>query len=181
MKEKGWLTVDDLDDWTEVIDHDGETLGWTRRKDLNRLGIRTKVIETPKRFMLDPYILYHSKLAFERGLFKNSNDLNDVQVVLLSSNIVKSREIDETLRKRSFEEAMLVNNPEMFKAYQKQKEEERLTAVEDVSESVPTNMEELIAMLSNFDGNEGSESNQGDEGWLASYLSDDDLDSMGDE
>lgn len=180
MTEKGWLRESDLDDWTEVINSDGETLGWIRKRDLNRLNIRTKVIETPKRFMIDPYVLYHSKLAYERGAFEN-DDLSEVQVVLLASNIVKNREIEETLRKRAFEESMLVNNPDMFKAYQKQKEEEKMLQAEDVQEQVPTSMEELVAMLSEFDGKSGAESGQGEEGWLSSYLSDDELDSMGDD
>lgn len=178
-KESGWLTEADLDDWIEVINHDGETLGWARNKDLKRLNLRTRIIETPKRFMYDPYVLYHSKLAYERGLFGNAKDLNDIQVVLLASNIVKIKEAEELLRKREFEENMLINNPDMFKAYQKQREEEEMLNTEKVEEQVPTNMEELIAMLS--DSNEGSESRQDTEGWLASYLSDDDLDEMGDE
>lgn len=181
MKERGWLTEDDLDDWTEVINHDGETLGWMRRRDLSRLNIRTKTIETPRRFMLDPYVLYHSKLAYERGIFGKADDLNDVQVVLLASNIVKNKETEEVLRKRVFEESMLINNPEMFKVYQKQKEEEQMLGTEMVEEQVPTNMEELVAMLSAFDGNEGSDSSQDTEGWLASYLSGDEIDAMGDD
>lgn len=179
MKKQGWLSDSDLDDWTEVLNPDGETLGWTRKRDLNRLNIRIKTIESPKRFMFDPYVTYHSKIAFERGIFKE--DLNDVQIVLLAGNIVKNRDTEETLRKRSFEESMLINNPEMFKVYQKQKEEEAMLSAEEVEERIPTNMEDLIAMLSDFDGNESGESIQGSEGWLDSYLSDEDLETMGDD
>lgn len=179
MSEKGWLKDSDLDDWTEVINFDGESIGWARRKDLNRLSIRTKTVEIPKRFMIDPYVTYHSKLAYERGLFQG--DMNDVQVILLAGNIAKARETEEILRKRLFEESMLINNPDMFKAYQKQKEEEKMLQAEDVQEQVPSNMEELIAMLSDFDSNDDNDSLQGSEGWLDSYLSDEELDSMGDD
>lgn len=178
-KETPWLNEADLNDWVEVIDYEGETIGWARNRDLKRLNVRTRTIQTPKRFMLDPYVLYHSKLAYERGIFSKSEDLSEVQVVLLASNIVKTRETEETLRKRALEENMLINNPEMFKVYQKQQEEERLIKTETVQEKVPTNMEELIAMLS--DGNEGDESSEEIDGWLASYLSDEDLETMGDD
>lgn len=185
--EDGWLEQADLlDDWIEVINPDGDTLGWIERRRTIDIGLHTQVIETPERYLRDPYVRYHAKLAYERGLFTGGQDLNDIQIVLLGSQITKNREAEEKLRTRRFEEDMLINNPDLFRTYyeKKTKKDEMDEVTAGVEERVPTSVEEFLAAIAAFSEDEGagsSKEQEGAEGWLTSLLSDDDLDQMSDD
>jgi hypothetical protein len=181
--EEGWLDGEQSNGFVEAITSDGETLGWLERKQANRLGLIPQVIETPKRYLDDPYVWYHAQLAEERGLFQKK-DLNDVQLVLLSSAMIKRRKEEVSLRDRDLEESMFVNNPELYQAYMdKKKQTEESEGGVSVEQRVPGSVEEFLATLAAFGAEEGSDSDkeQDAEGWLASFLSDDDLDQMQDD
>ena len=184
---EGWLEQSDLHDtWVEVIDGGGTTLGWIERRRADMLGLRTQLIEVPDRYLSDPYVRYHAQLAFERGLLTRGRDLNDVQIALLGSQIIKRNEVDEKLRVRRFEEDMLVNNPDLFKAYRDKKEREHeVNATGGVQEKVPSSVEEFLAALAAFDADEGVDSGKEQEsraeGWLSGLLSEEDLDQMSDD
>jgi hypothetical protein len=183
---EGWLEQADLKDtWIEVIDQQGTRLGWIERSRIGMLGLQTQLIETPKRYLTDSYVRYHAQLAYERGLLSRGQDLNDVQIALLGGQIIKQNERDEKLRIRKFEEDMLINNGELFKAYQEKKERQAETdaATLGVEERVPASIEEFLATLAAFSEDEPAGSGkkqEGADGWLHSILSDEDLSEMED-
>lgn len=182
---EGWLEQSDLGDtWIEVIDADGITLGWIERSRTVKLSLRTQIIETPERYLKDPWVRYHAQFAYERGLFTRGQDLNDVQIALLGGQMIKTREVEERMRVRRFEEEMLINNAAMFRAYRDKKEqkEEIDAATAGVEERVPGSIEEFLATVAAFSEEEpaGSGKGQEAEGWLQSLLSEQDLDEMED-
>lgn len=180
-----WLDENDLDGWVEAIDDDGETLGWMRIIDAHSHDIPIINIETPKRFLMDPYVLYHAKMAYERGLLNRGRDLNDVQTVLLASCINKRQEREAKLREQAFEENLLINNPDGYKAYMQRKREMEAMEVEDgvvIEEQVPQNIEEFLSTLSAFSEAEDLDSDKEQTiGWLSSFLDDEDLEELGDD
>jgi len=102
----------------------------------------------------------------------------------LSSAMIKRRKEEVSLRDRDLEESMFVNNPELYQAYMdKKKQTEESEGGVSVEQRVPGSVEEFLATLAAFGAEEGSDSDkeQDAEGWLASFLSDDDLDQMQDD
>lgn len=184
MKE-GWIE-EELDDFLDVVDGDGKDLGFISRADASRLHMHTQLIQTPERHLKDPYIRYHSQLIEERGLYKGNQELNDVQTVILSANLINRRELEGKISERRFEESMLVNNPEMYKLYreQQQREEENDVDSAGVEQRIPGSVEEFLAALSTFSEDPGESSDkerEHAEGWLSSFLTDQDLDEMQDD
>jgi hypothetical protein len=184
--EDSWLDIDALDEWVEVIDPSGDPLGFLRRAEASKLNLDTQIIETPERYLSDPYILYNAQLAYERGIISRGQDLNDVQIILLGSHIIKQREADKFERERNFNERFFTANPEGYQAYKEHKERQEAAEgdVADVEQRVPRSIEEFLATLSAFSEDEGETQDKGQEkveGWLASFLDDSDLDQMSEE
>lgn len=182
---EGWLDEEQPDSFVEVIGPEGETWGWMSRSDMHRLNYISQTIEEPERYLKDPYIRYHAQLINERLLFKDGRDLNDVQMVLLSSELVKRREIDAKIEDRRFEESMFINNAELYRAYMdKKKQQAQNEGGVQVEQRVPASVEEFLAALGAFSEGEDETSDKGQEkaeGWLTSLLSDSDLDEMQDD
>lgn len=184
---EGWLADGDSgSDWLEVIDWEGDVLGYSRRRDAVRMDLPVITIETPQRYLEDPYVRVHAVMAKERGVLSQGNDLNDVQLVLIQSNVLKQREIDEKLRERSFEENMYASNPTLWKSYMdnKNKTAEIEAGMAVIEERVPRSIDEFLADLAAFSEEEvptGIKERERVEGWLAALLTDDDLEDMQDE
>lgn len=182
---EGWLDSDQPEPFVEAIDPDGEPLGWMSRRDANLLRYTPQIIETPQRYLDDLYVRYHAQLIGERHLY-DGKDLNDVQLALLASNLKKRREHEANLREIGFEENLLVNNPEGYKAYMDKKKQinEAEGGGPEVEQRVPGSIEEFLATLAAFsegdDADSGKEQEDRAEGWLSSILSSDDLDQMDD-
>ena len=185
MEEEGWLDQDQPEAFVEVINSEGETLGWLEHRQATILGMIPQVIESPPRYLEDPYIDYHSQLIEERKLFEGQQDLNDIQLVLVGAALIKRRKAEVKERDRIFEENLLIGNPEMYKAYMDKKSEaQELEGGADVEQRVPGSVEEFLATLAAFSEGEDSDSDkeqENAEGWLASFLSDSDLDQMQDD
>jgi hypothetical protein len=184
--EQGWLDDEDRDDWIEVVGEEGTTLGHISRNDASKLNMITQVIENPERYLTDPWILYHAKLAHERGLFTHGADLNDVQLIMMASSFIKRQEMEAMERERVFEERFFVSNPDGYKAYQEhkaQKEEQDADSV-DIEQRTPRSVEEFLATLDAFSEGEPETRDKGQdkaEGWLSQFLDDSELDQMKDE
>lgn len=183
----GWLDDrENANEWLQVIDADGTPIAWAQRRDAIRFGMSVIAIETPSRYLEDPYVRYHAALCAERGVLDRGNDLNVVQNALISSNLVKKREREERLRVRAFEESILAFSPERYKGYMEAKakivEDDDETA--SVEQRVPRSIEEVLAVLSAFSEGEPSDSDKDKEhaeGWLTSLLSNDELSEMQDD
>lgn len=183
-----WLEDSNPGEFLEALDDQGELVGYIRRREAEDLGLRFRTIEIPHRYLDDPFVRYHVQMAYERGLLTRGQDLNIIQVILLTSHLVKRAEQDEKLRVRQFEESMLATVPEWVREYfarkQKQVEEEEFIDSADVEERVPQSIEEFLQHIKAFsaDDEEGSSKEQEDNlGWLSSLLSDAELDEMPDE
>lgn len=185
MADSGWLDEATVTDLVEAIDWNGNTLGWMTRSDAKRLHMSTQVIETPKRWLEDIYVRHVANMCAERRLF-DGKDLNDVQVLLVASNLMKRREFEARLRDKQFEEMLFANNPELYASYMEKRKEEKEAEDFDgvaVEQRPPTSVEEFLATLAAFSEGEDSDSDKGQQdglGWLASVLSEDDLDQMDD-
>ena len=180
--EEGWLDGEQPDEFVEVIDGVGKSLGWILRREAKLLRLIPQVIETPPRYLDDHYVWYHAQLINERELFKDGRDLNDVQLVLLSSIIINRRKAEFKERDRAFEENMFINNSELYKVYMDKKiEKDELSGGVEVEQRIPSSVEEFLATLASFSEGEASDSDKGRkkaEGWLDSFLSDEDLSEM---
>jgi hypothetical protein len=183
--EEGWLDGEQASEFVEVIDGEGQFLGWISRKDAGEINLIPQIIETPDRYLKDPYVTHHATLIEERQLFKDGRDLNDVQLVLLSSAIINRRKRESERRDVEFEQSMAIGNPDMYRAYiDKKKQTEEADGGVSVEQRVPGSVEEFLATLAAFGAEEGSDSDkeqENAEGWLASFLSDDDLNQMQDD
>lgn len=183
-EEPGWLDSEQPEALVEVIDPDGATLGWMTRKDAHLLDEIPQVIETPPRYLDDPYVWYHVQLIDERDLYRGGLDLNDIQLTLLSAALIKRRRKVAADRDEDFEQEMFVNNPSLFKAYiDKKKAEREAESGPSVQQRVPGSVEEFLATIAAFSEGDDPDSGKGQEraeGWLASFLSDEDLDQMDD-
>lgn len=180
-----WIKEEDLDDWLPAIDDDGNTIGYIRSKIARQLRIPIITIEKPKRYLKDPYVLYHSSLLRERGLLTRGQDLNEVQTVLLLGQMVRDRESEVNSRKNSFEEMLFANNPELYKQYKDQEEKERIKNDPRYEQMRPQSLEDLMAMFSSFDEeiNSTRDKEQEDsrpEGWLDAILADEEINRMQD-
>ena len=183
--EEGWLDEEDSGDLVEAIGPDGEFLGWITKREAFRQNRVPQIIETPRRYLDDPYIWYHAQLIDERDLYRDGRDLNDIQLVLLSSALINRRKDVAKEKDRTFEEDMFVNNPELYKAYMEEKKRiKEASGGVEVEQRVPGSVEEFLATLAAFSEGEASDSDKEREradGWLASFLSDEDLDQMSDD
>lgn len=182
----GWLDEHPVDEWIEVIDPEGDTLGWLPRNEATRQRLPLHLIEVPERYLDDPWVIYHVQLCEERELFKRT-DLNDVQQILLSSALIRRRRHAAQEAERTFEERFFASNPEGYKAFKDQQEaqEEANEGIADVEQRVPANIEEFLATIAEFSEaeDEGRDKDREAEsqGWLASTLSPDELGEMSSE
>ena len=180
-----WLDDAEYDnEFVQVIDWDANVLGFLPRNHLKMLDMETRVIETPKRYLEDPYVKYHTLLAYKRGILTNSDDINDIQQVLLGAYIIKEREFEEQMRIRSFEDNLFASNLDMYKSYMEKKQQDKdIEQFEGVEERVPRNVEEFLEALGAFNEEEDSDDikrKERVEGWLASILSEEELDLLED-
>jgi len=176
-----WLKSEDLNDWVEIINYDGEFLGWLPNRDCSHLNIPLNIIETPNFYREHPAIVHHSKMAYESGVLKARDDsgLSEIQTILLASIILNRYQEDEDLRQREFEENLFVNNQEVYSVYKEQKELQAAAGMNDIEERTPQNFEEFLSILGAFEAEaEEADENLGS-GWLDSVLSDEELDLMG--
>jgi len=180
-----WLDENDLEDWVEVVNYDGDFLGWIKAQDARHLKIPINLVKSPPLYKEHPFVINHAILAGEMGLLKAQDDsgVSEVQKALIASNYMRKREREEDLRVKQFEENLFVNDQERFRAYKEIKEEKEVTAMDGVmvEERVPQNIEEFLAALGAFTDEVDSVDNSSDEGsgWLDAFLSDDELDLMG--
>ena len=178
-----WLEENDLNDkWTQVIDSSGEVAGWIDNYNAEMLNLDYHTVETPKRFLTDPYVLEHAIRAQELGLL-NGYDLSEIQNVLLVTNIKRRNDKEEMLLTRKFEESLWITNPDMYKAWKEHQAQVAETSFEEagVEETVPQSVEEFFEALNLFtEGDEVDDHYQEpQEGWLDSVLDDDELSQMG--
>lgn len=186
-KHESWLD-DPPGEWLEVIDEHGDPLGFLRRSEASRMKMPIQVIETPDRYLTDPYVLYHAQLAYERGMLNRGRDLNDIQVILLASHIIKKREFEKAERERVFEERFFAANPEGYKDYieKKKQKDENEGDIANIEQRIPRSIEEFLADVQAF-GSEDEASTQdkgqseATEGWLSSILDDSELEQMSDD
>lgn len=180
-----WIRQEDLDDWLPAIDDDGTTIGYIRSRVARQLNIPIITIEKPKRYLKDPYVNYHSSIIKERGLLSRGQDLNEVQTVLLMSQMIKRREEEIENRKNYFEEMLFANNVDLYKAYKEQEEKEKMKNDPRFQQMRPQSLEDLMAMFSSFDeqidlNRDKKESASEEIGWLDAILAEEDIDKMQD-
>lgn len=180
----GWLDEEQDSPFIEVVDGEGEGVGWLLRREANLLHLLPQIIETPPRYLEDPYVAYHVQLIDERGLFKDGRDLNDVQMVLLSSALINRRKAIAKKEESAFEEAMLINNPTLYQTYMDKKQERKEVEGDgEIEQRVPGSVEEFLATVAAFSEGDLPDSNKEQEkaeGWLAGFLSNDELSEMDD-
>ena len=186
MQDTAWIDTEDQDEWVEVIGPSGDSLGFLLKTEASKLDLIAQVVETPDRYLSDPYVLYHAQLAYERGMITRGQDLNDVQIVLLASHIIKRRDLEKNERERIFEERFFTANPEGYQAYKENKErkEEAEGDLAGVEQRVPRSIEEFLAQMEGFSEGEAPDSDkvrEKAEGWLASFLDSEELDQMSEE
>lgn len=180
-----WIKSEDLDDILPAIDDDGNTIGYIRSKSARQLGIPIITIEKPKRYLKDPYVVYHASLLKERGLLSRGQDLNEVQTVLLLGEMIRQREGEMSSRKNSFEEMLFANNPELYKQYKDQEQKELIKNDPRYQQMRPQSLEDLMAMFASFDEEANltrdKEEGEGEpEGWLDAILAREDINKMQD-
>lgn len=180
-----WIREEDLDDWLPAIDYDGNTIGYIRSRVARQFNIPIFSIEKPKRYLKDPYINYHSSIIKERGLLSHGQDLNEVQTVLLLSQLIKNKEEEIQKHKINFEEMLFANNADLYKAYKEQEEKEKLKNDPRFQQMRPQSLEDLMAMFTSFDEEVNStrdkeESSSNEMGWLDAILAEEDIDKMQD-
>lgn len=143
------------------------------------------------RWKMDPYVMYHADMLYERGMLKG-DELNSVQIALLSSVIVRKRERERQRRLVEFEEALFVSDPARYKAYEEYKKRQEAHAEweEGVEWRTPQSLEEARAISAAFAeatrelGDEEEEvldvpADVDEDDWV-SFLDDDDLAQMKD-
>lgn len=178
-----WIKTEDVyQNWLEVVNNDGETLGYIRHTDARRANIRTITIEKPQKFVKDPYVGYHIEILMRSGLLTSGRDLNEVQTVLLLGYIINEKKESTELRKIDFEQLLFVNNPEMYKNYKEQEEQRRLAENPEYQQLRPQSLQELLAMFETFD--EAASSTQDKQGqpigWLDDLLDDEEASQLRD-
>lgn len=181
-----WLEDGDSgSEWLQVMDWDGSMVGWLRRRDAHMLRMPIHLIETPDRYLKDVMVKYHSDLAYERGIFSKGQDLNDVQIVLLASHLIRKREAEAKMKVATFEADLFISDKGRYDDWmERKKQADELTdEMVQVEQRVPTDIEQFLADIASFSeedpANDGKE--QRVEGWLSSLLSDEDLQGMSDE
>lgn len=145
-----------------AIDRDGNTLGYLSLDDCDRFGLTVSRVETPARYLDDPYVIYHADMAYEQGLLTNGRDLNPIQAAMLLSVIVRRER-----RRRERDEAMILSNmallrPDAYQRYIAQKDAERQAEEDEVDESsiewkVPRSMDEFLEILKDIGGEDEQE------------------------
>lgn len=165
-----WIKTEDVfQQWIEAIDNDGEVIGYIKKSEARRLGIRTITIEKPKKFIKDSYVNYHTEILTRSGILTSGRDLNEVQTVLLLGSLVNEKEELAEKRRTNFEEMLFANNPEMFKSYKEYQEQQRLNDDPEYQQLRPKSLEELLSMFNAFEEDvEGEEKKTA--GWLDAML-----------
>lgn len=135
--------------WVDVVDDHGHTVGYVTEKDALLNGAILLDVLPPERYLKDPYVRYHAQLAYERGLLNRGQDLNDIQIVLLASQVINQREQDDANREQRFIESMAINNPAMYKNYVEEKDREtEQEALEEMIEwKTPGSLQQFFADL----------------------------------
>ena len=178
-----WLEENDLENWVEVVNYDGDFLGWLKASDARHLRIPIQFVESPPLFKEHPFVINHAIVAEQMGMLKarDESGVSEIQRVLLASNFIRQHEREERYRVRAFEESLFVSDQDRYKAYQEVKENKDPMDVDGVmvEERVPQNIEEFLAALGAFTEEVDEVNSDGDSGWLDSILSDNELDSMG--
>lgn len=180
-----WIREEDLDDWIPAIDDDGSTIGYIRSKLSRQLNVPIITIEKPKRYLKDPYVIYHSSVIKERGLLSHGQDLNEVQTVLLLGQMIREKEAEVSAHKSDFEEMLFANNAELYKAYKEQEEKEKMKNDPRFQQMRPQSLEDLMAMFTSFDEEinltrDKEENSEEQSGWLDAILAEEDIDKMQD-
>lgn len=169
-----WIKTEDVyQQWIEAIDDDGEVIGYIRKAEARRLGIRTITIEKPKKFVKDPYVTYHTELLLRSGVLTDGRDLNEVQTALLLGSLVREKESQAEQRKTDFEEMLFANSPEMYKSYKEYQEQQRLNDDPEYQQLRPKSLEELLSMFNVFETVD-EKGNQKEIGWLDALLDEED-------
>lgn len=152
-------TSRDQNPWIEVVNDDGDTVGYIHERDAYLSGIEILEVRPIRRYLEDSYVRYHAHLAYERGLLTKGQDLNDVQVAMLATRMRVERDKEEALHERDLAENMAINNPMMYKAFtdRRQKEREREAMADMVQERIPNSMEEFMDALKAFSTMSGDE------------------------
>lgn len=170
-----WIKTEDIyQQWIEAINDDGEIIGYIRKVEARRFGIRTITIEKPQKFIKDPYINYHRDILIRSGILTSGRDLNEVQSVLLLGSIVNERKNNAEERKNNFEEMLFANNPEIYKSYKEFQEQQELNDDPDFQQARPKSLEELLSMFNAFEVDSEGEEAKKPAGWLDAMLDEED-------
>ena len=166
-------------DLIDVIDENGDIIGYIPYGQALKENFPILIIEDPPRWKEDPYVLWHSDMAYERGLLSHGQDLNEIQKILLASYMVRSRERENTLRETQFMESLFVADPERYQQWLKAKQQRE--AQEAISENTvwmaPQSPQELLEVLKQLGAESPSPNNMA--GNLAREVFDKDFDQIG--
>jgi hypothetical protein len=80
----------------------------------------------------------------------NQADLNSVQEAILSVVMYRKREEENQIETAKFEQAMFINNPELYKSYIENKEQQEISGNKDVEWMAPQSIEEAAALMDMF-------------------------------
>lgn len=91
--------------------------------------------------------MYQADLAERRGLLRGP-DMSAVQIAVLTTVMVREREVDAKQEEQEFERMMMVHNPLLYQEYLRSRDGELTEEEEDsqVEWRVPTNAEEARLM-----------------------------------
>jgi hypothetical protein len=80
----------------------------------------------------------------------NQADLNSVQEAMLSVVMRRKREEEFELENAKFEQSMFINNPELYKSYIENKEQQEISGNNDIEWMAPQSIEEAAALMDMF-------------------------------
>lgn len=174
-----WITSEDVyEDWIKTVDNNGDFLGFIRQTEARRLNIRIITIEKPQKYKQDPYVTYHAEMLVRSGKLTSGKDLNEVQNVLLLSQIIAEKEDLAEQQKSDFEQMLFANNPELYKSYKEYQHQVELSNDPEYQQLRPKSLQELLSMFDAFDEEISPDQDKvkgKTTGWLDDLLDDEEI------
>ena len=154
MDRKQWLSLKNKP--IQLLDSDGKSKGYLPAIEAWRMGYKIETQEPSPKLTNDPYLTYHSDVAYEGGHLTGGNDLNSVQVALLASHIYRTKQKESIDAEQRFKEQIYLSleSPEKLYEYlmgEQFNSDKPHTTVEDdgmvVEWKAPSSLEEAMELI----------------------------------